>query len=468
MDIDNAFAYELVEALRDRRLEATELLEATFERADAIAPAFNPFARTLRERARRRARRADEALAQGAGGPLCGLPITIKDSHWLARFPCANGSRTLADFVPTKTSEAVRRLEAAGAVLFAKTTCPEFSLVGITDSPLYGLTRNPRHLDRTPGGSSGGAAAAVAAGLGTLALGGDGGGSIRIPAAFCGVVGFKPTHGAVPRAPCFDGWESLVSYGPLARSVVDAALMFDVLTGTEQATELAGEVGGLHLIVSPDLGFAPLDADVRHRFEETVERLGHAGAHLVFDHPHLRSSAETWSVVAYHDSARGHANADAEKELGDATRDILAFGAHFTDGDRARAEDRRRAIGAAYGRLFERAGTGLLVTPALGCEAFGHGRLWPERIGETDIGPPWADWVGLLYDANLAGMPACVLPMGLGDEGLPLALQVMGPPGADREVLAAAAAIERLLDWRHEHLDARLNNGAQTVKPPHL
>lgn len=451
--------------LRARRYSACELLDATLARVDAIAPAINPFGRELRAYARKAAKHADRLLARGEGGALCGLPITIKDSHWLKGHRCANGSRTLADFVPDATSAAVRRLEDADGVIFAKTTCPEFSMVGITDSPLYGLTRNPRNLDRTPGGSSGGAAAAIAAGLGTLSLGGDGGGSIRIPSAFCGVVGFKPTFARVPREPCFAGWESLVAYGPLARSVADARLMYEVMadepqTVSERTTD-PGSLRGLRLIVSEDLGFAPLDDDARRHFRDVVDKLGRAGAHLVFDQPHSHSSVETWAIIAYMDSVREH-RADLRKKngLGQVTRDILAFGEQFGDDDFARAQAHRRELAASYERLFARAGTTLLVTPTLGCEAFGHGRLWPERIGDTSIELPWVDWVGLLYDANLTGMPACAIPMGLGDENLPLSLQIQGQNGSDTAVLDAAQRIEYLLDSHHDRLDPRVANTA--------
>jgi Asp-tRNA(Asn)/Glu-tRNA(Gln) amidotransferase A subunit family amidase len=155
---------------------------------------------------------------------ICGLPITIKDSQFLAGYPCANGSQLLSDFVPTETCRAIELLEQEGAIIFAKTTCPEFSLTGVTHSELYGLTSNPWNVERTSGGSSGGAGVAVASGMGAFSLGGDGGGSIRIPAGFCGIVGFKPSFGAVPREPCFPSWQSIVSYGPMTRSVADARL----------------------------------------------------------------------------------------------------------------------------------------------------------------------------------------------------------------------------------------------------
>lgn len=463
MNSEHLSAIETLADLRARRYTACELLDATLARVDDIAQAINPFGRELRAYARKAAKRADRLLARGEGGALCGLPITIKDSHWLKGHGCANGSRTLADFVPDGTSAAVRRLEDAGAVIFAKTTCPEFSMVGITDSPLYGLTRNPRNLDRTPGGSSGGAAAAIAAGLGTLSLGGDGGGSIRIPAAFCGVVGFKPTFARVPREPCFAGWESLVAYGPLARSVADARLMYGVMADDQNtASEAAADPGnlrGLRIIVSEDLGFAPLDDDTRRHFRDIVDKLGRAGAHLVFDQPHSHSSVETWAVIAYMDSVREH-RADLRKKngLGQVTRDILEFGKQFDDADLARAQSRRREIAESYERLFARAGTNLLLTPTLGCEAFGHGRLWPERIGDTPIELPWVDWVGLLYDANLIGLPACAIPMALGNDNLPLSLQIQGSKGGDRAVLDAAQRIEHLLDWHHERLDPRITD----------
>lgn len=454
-------ALDLLTHLRERRLSAVELLEATIERSERIAPRFNPFALTLYDRARAKARTADEALGRGTGGLLCGLPITVKDSQWLAGVRCANGSHTLKEFVPERTCAAIERLEAEGAVIFAKTTCPEFSLVGITDSPLYGRTANPWNLARTTGGSSGGAAAAVAAGLGTLSLASDGGGSIRIPAAFCGLVGFKPSLGLVPREPSFSSWMSLVSYGPIAKSVADARLMLDAMVTEEHrhtTTYAAGEpdaladrLRGMRVVVSEDLGFAPVDADVLETFRQTIQRLEQAGAELVFDHPGLPSSVKTWSITAFYDAWQ-HAleQQHDHEELGETTRAILEFGQQFSETDYQQAQDYRHEIQAAYLALFERTGADALLTPALGCEAFGHGRLWPERIGTTTIELPWVDWVGFLYDANLTGMPACAVPIGLGDEGLPVSLQVIGPVGSDSRVLEVAEGIEALVDWRHQ------------------
>ena len=309
MDLCFASAVELSTRLRHRELSTGALLDAMIARAEQVSPTINPLAVKLYDRARRAAARADQRLAAGTAGPLCGLPLTVKDSQWLAGVPCANGASSQADFVPAESSAAVQRLEDAGAVIFAKTTCPEFSYVGVTESELYGRTSNPWNLERVSGGSSGGAAAAVAAGVGPLSLGGDGGGSIRIQAAFCGVVGFKPTHGLVPREPCYPAWKNLAVYGPLARSVADARLMLDAIAGPHHLDRHGvvalkpepdlGSLEGVRVAVSEDLGFAPVDLDVRAAFKCTVTRLRDAGAEIVADAPGLPSSVETWSTIAF-------------------------------------------------------------------------------------------------------------------------------------------------------------------------
>ena len=459
MDIGWMSAVELAGALRRRELSALDALQAMIARCEAVNPAINAIALPLYERARVAAQKADRLLARGEGGPLTGVPLTVKDSQWLAGVRCANGSRTLADFVPQETSAAVARLEEAGAVIFAKTTCPEFSYIGVTTSEFYGTTANPWDLTRTPGGSSGGAGAAVAAGLGPLSLGGDGGGSVRIPAAFCGLVGFKPSFGVVPREPCFPTWKSLVAYGPLARSVADARLMFEVMAGFHPKDRHSTEPqdheddalapGDIALVASEDLGFAPLDRDVRQTFQGALRRLEEASVRVLWDHPGLGSSVQPWATTAFADawvSDRGHLELRPET-LGEITRELLAFGSAFELDDFVAAQHAREHIHRAYLELFDRTGASVLVTPTLGCEAFGHGRRWPDRIGNTEILPPWVDWAGFLYDTNLAGFPACALPIGLGDEALPVSLQILGRRGEDRRVLAVAERLEEIIAW---------------------
>ena len=486
-------ASEQKQALERGELSAETLLESTIQQAEQTQRDINPIAVPLYGEARLAARAADRALRNKRGGPLCGLPVTVKDSQWLAGVPCANGSHSLKDFVPAQTSRAIRRLEAAGAVIFAKTTCPEFCVSGTNNSPLYGPTRNPWHLSYTPGGSSGGAAAAVASGVGSLALGSDGGGSIRIPASFCGVAGFKPSHGLVPRYPGFPTWESLVSYGPLARSVADLRLMMSALTG--DGSYLDGntvpnrgrwktprpstqpDLDKLNLVACADLGFAPVDEDVRGAFNHALERINDGGHTVRRDNPGLRSSVVTWATLATRDMwehKRGHLddNAGEEDELGIYAQEFIRFGGGFNEDAIADAQAHCRQILDAYLAMFRRNRATILLTPTMGCEAFPGHRTHPKSIGGTSIELPWLDWAGFLYDANLAGMPACSIPMGIGDEGLPLGLQLIGPPGSDRDLLKAAGIVEALLDWqpsampRHSH--APILDGARHGELPSI
>ena len=445
-------AIQQIDALKAGEITATDLLEQTIAHAEKVDPYLNPFAQKLYNRARQLASEADKKLKKGKAPPLCGLPITIKDSQFLAGYPCANGSKTLSEFVPNETSRAVELLEQAGAIIFAKTTCPEFSLTGITESDLYGLTSNPWNLERTCGGSSGGAAASVAAGLGAFSLGGDGGGSIRIPAGFCGIVGFKPSFGAIPREPCFPSWQSIISYGPMTRSVADAHLMYSVLNPDAAPFKKSQslDLTEYPLITSEDLGVAPVDDDVRQAFRAVLKKLKAVSADLIDDHPGLPSSVVTWAVTASFDAAK-HVKDKTHVAvgMGDVARGFIDFGGQFTREEFNQAQEYRHAIRDAYASLFERNDACILITPTLGCEAFPHGSIHPHQIEDTPIEMPWLDWAGFLYDANLAGLPACVIPMGIGDEGLPLSLQILGPVGSDAEVLRVAEAIEALIGWQH-------------------
>jgi Asp-tRNA(Asn)/Glu-tRNA(Gln) amidotransferase A subunit family amidase len=462
MDICEMSAVELGAALRRRDLSAIDALEAILQRADEIEDTINPFSVRLDNRARRAAQAADKALARRSRrskpGPLCGIPVSTKDSHWMAGIESTSGSLTRKGFVPTETVAPISRLEDAGAVIFARTTVPEFCYFGITESEVFGRTSNPWSLDRTAGGSSGGAAAAVAAGCGPLSLGGDGGGSIRIPAAFCGVVGFKPTFGLVPHEPSTAGWKTLVALGPLARSVADARLMLEAVAGFDRRdrhslpqVRLDGppaEPAKVRVVVSDDLGFASLDDDVRQAFRATVDRLADAGIQIVEDTPGLHTSVHIWSAIALAEAR--YAEYDEfvhhRSELGEGAAGFIQAGGDVTAGQYIKAQFARERIHRAYVDLFERAEASVLLTPTLGCEAFPHGKRHPDTIGGVPVLPD-LDWAPLLYDANLAGLPACALPIGLGNDGLPVSLQVVGQRCEDSRVLALAELIESLVGF---------------------
>jgi Asp-tRNA(Asn)/Glu-tRNA(Gln) amidotransferase A subunit family amidase len=329
----------------------------------------------------------------------------------------------------------------------------EFCYFGISEAPVFGRTNNPHDLTRTAGGSSGGAAAQVAAYAGPVALGGDGGGSIRIPAAFCGLVGFKPTFGLVPHEPSAACWKTLVSVGPLARTVADARLLLGAIAGHDRRDrnsaprpEPPPEQTGrrLRVVASEDLGFAPVDDDVRRAFRRVLTDLTRAGVDVVVDHPGLSSSAVTWATIACAE-ARWTEATEYERRanlLSAEVRDYLAFGEQISTRAYVQAQFERERIHRAYAELFTRTGADVLLTPALGGEAFAHGRRYPEAIGGVPIEHPWLDWSGFLYDANLAGLPACAVPAGIGDDRLPVSVQVVGERWRDHLVLAAAETVE--------------------------
>lgn len=444
-------ATELLPLLAAGQVAPTELLDTVLARADEITETVNPFSLRLTEAARAAAAESERRIAAGAARPHEGLPVSVKDSQWLAGYPSTVGCRAYQDFVPARTLAAVQRIVDAGAVVFAKTTTSELCYTGVSHAPGFGATANPHDLRRTAGGSSGGAAAQVAAWAGPVALGGDGGGSIRIPAAFCGVVGHKPTFGAVPHEPSGPGWKTLVAVGPITRSVADAALLLDVLAGPDphdrhSVAINAAPTGPVRVAVSEDLGFAAADDEVRAAFRAAVAVLAATGVEIVDAHPRRVSGARTWARIATAEArwAEAATYEHAPELLSPAVRDYLAFGETVTVEEYVRAQFDRDEIHAAYAEFFARTGVDALLTPTLGCVAFDAAVEHPATIGGEPVSDPWRDWAPLLYDANLAGLPACSVPIGRAD-GLPIGGQIVGPRLADRGVLRVAALLESAL-----------------------
>src|SRR5258705_1911418 len=301
-------ALDLTRLIRGKEVSPVEVMTALLARIDAVNPALNAYCTVAAEEASDLASAAEIGVLTGEElGPLHGVPVSIKDLLFTRRMRTTAGSRLLADHVPEEDAVAVERLRASGAIILGKTNTPEFGHKGVTDNPLFGPTRNPWNPALTAGGSSGGAGAAVAAGLAPLALGTDGGGSIRIPASFCGIYGLKPSFGRVPQNPGFPGWEALSHTGRMPGTVRDAALMLDAIAGPDDRDRHSlpaagrsfreaceGGIAGLSVAWSPDLGYARVDPEVADLCAAAAERFESFGGHVEVVSPYSKDPHESF------------------------------------------------------------------------------------------------------------------------------------------------------------------------------
>jgi Asp-tRNA(Asn)/Glu-tRNA(Gln) amidotransferase A subunit family amidase len=443
-----------VAAVRSGEVTAEALVTESLDRIAEHDERINAFTVVLRDQALAEARAVD-AADPALLGPLAGVPVSVKDHIWMAGQPATNGSHALRDFVPAEDAVPVARLRAAGAVIVGKTNNPEFCYRGYTDNDVFGLTRNPWAPDRTPGGSSGGAGASVAYGATPLALGTDGGGSIRIPAAFCGIVGHKPTFGLIPKMPGFRGWPSLSVDGPLTRTVRDAALALAVLAGSTPVDPLSwpvplGSLGDvdwstLRVAVSEALGWAPVEPVVRAAFRAAVDALVADGARVVEAHPSAPYPTELWNDIALPEGFASERPLLSHPGIDATTREIVEAGRAATAADYLDAQERRRTFTETWESFFET--HDVLLTPSMPLPAFGTDVTGPSHIDGIPVDPFFDDWCVLALPANLTGQPACAVPTGLSPDGLPVGLQVIGPRWSDLRVLSVAAALERARPW---------------------
>ncbi|MEK7372598.1 MAG: amidase [candidate division NC10 bacterium] len=455
-------AMELAGLIRDKQVSPVEVMDAVLARIAALNPRINAFCTVAEEEARDAALAAEGAVLSGEPlPPLHGVPVSVKDLIFTRRIRTTGGSRLFADHHPEEDAVSVERLKAAGAVIVGKTTTPEFGHKGMTDSPLCGVTRNPWNLEMTPGGSSGGAAAAVAAGLAPLALGTDGGGSIRLPASFCGIYGLKPSFGRVPSGPGFPGWETFSHTGPMTRTVRDAALMLDALAGPDDRDRhsLPADPGGSFLAAcdaglaglsvawSPDLGRARVDPEVAELCERAAVQLESLGCHVEVVMPTWDDPEEIFRVMAAAETfaAWGDRLADASRELDRTLVALLRFGRTVTAEQYLTAARRRRELWGEAQRFLAR--FDLLITPTMPVPAFAAAGLPPKQINGREISP--LGWLPFTFPFNLTGQPAATVPAGFTAAGLPVGLQIVGRRHADRTVLAASAAFEAAAPWSH-------------------
>ncbi|HWP67389.1 MAG TPA: amidase [Candidatus Limnocylindria bacterium] len=450
-------AHELARRIRSRELSAREAVRACLDRIARFDGELRAFA-CLREReALAEAEAVDAAVARGdAVGPLGGVPFGVKDEQDVAGLPTTYGSVPFRTHVPERDSTLVARLRAAGAIPLGKTNMPEFGATAFTKNLLFGVTRNPWNTARTPGGSSGGSAAAVAAGLVPFATGGDGGGSIRIPASYTGLFGLKPTFGRISRAPFwFRDWVDTICKGPLTRSVRDAALFMDAVVGYDPldpdslphpgyayAEVLESVPRGLRIAYSPTLGYARVARMVSAVVEPAVERLGQ-----VLERPieviddHLTDGGLAWAML---NSFETHAKLGPmleqhRDEWGRGFLKGLEFGAKVTAkqiGDHMRTRLRLITEVAAIFARYD-----LLVTPTLPTTAFDAKGPMPSDVDGVPFDSPIHP-VAFSYPFNLTGHPACTVPAGLASDGLPVGLQLVADRGREDLLLRVAHAWE--------------------------
>lgn len=456
-DIGYMSATEMLARFKARTLSPVEVMTALLERVAALQPVLNAFVLVDGEQAMAAARESEERWHREAPqGRLDGVPVSVKDLLLTRGWPTRRGSRTIdPDQAWTEDAPVVARLREHGAIPFGKTTTPEFGWKGLDDSPLSGSTANPWDLTRTPGGSSGGAAAQVAAGLGPLALGTDGGGSIRIPAAFCGIFGHKPSFGRVPAWPA-SPFSTVAHVGPMTRSVADAALMLTVLaepdwrdwyalppSGADYAEGLDAGLEGLRIAWSANLGYAAVDPEVAAATAEAVTAFTELGAVVEAADPGFDSPHEPfWThwLLGCRNLLRTLTPAQRDM-LDPGLRNCFEDSLDISVDQSLDAQNARVALGLAMNRFHRQ--YDLLVTPSLAVPAFPLGRLDPD--GREDRN--WLGWTPFSYPFNLTQQPAATVPCGFTAAGLPIGLQIVGPMHNDALVLRAARAFEAARPW---------------------
>lgn len=451
-------ASTMAAAIARKDVSPVEVVEAVLAQIERLNPSLNAYCTITAEAARQAARQAEQQVMRGESlGLLHGVPVSVKDTLWTAGMRTTMGSAIYADFVPTEDALIVARLKAAGAIVVGKTTTPEFAHKGLTDSPLLGVTRNPWSPAHTSGGSSGGAGAAVAAGMGPLAVGTDEGGSIRIPASFCGVVGLKSTFGLIPRVPLGVA-ELLTHLGPLARTVTDAALFLTATAGrddrdgwsitnpaTDYVAQLSTPLQRLRAAWSPTLGYAVVDPEVQRLTETAVQTLPALGWEIEQEDPEF-GNLEQMADAFRHPGLAAALGEHLSTWRGRMDPSLIALvenGQRLSAVDVAQALFQRQTLWERAHRFFQR--YDLLITPTLAIPPFAAGAPAPTEVAGHPVSR--RGWSAFTYPFNLTGQPAITVPCGWTAEGLPVGLQFVGRRLEDDLVLRAAAAFEVAAPW---------------------
>jgi aspartyl-tRNA(Asn)/glutamyl-tRNA(Gln) amidotransferase subunit A len=459
----------LAQQIRSKKLSPTEVVNAVLDRMDKLEPVLHAFCTPTPGVAREQAKKVEQAIMAGEHvGPLAGVPVGIKDLVCTAGIRTVSGSVAYRDFVPDEDDIVVERLKSAGAIIIGKTNVPEFGYSGVGHNPVFETTRNPWNIERTPGGSSAGSGAAVAAGMGPFAIGSDGGGSVRIPSSFSGIYGIKPSWGRVPlypgvkdeRYPGVSSWEGLEHIGPMSRTVADSALMLSVIASGPDSRDrytlpkpefdwlecARGDLRGLRVAYSSDWGYAKVDPEVRRVVGDAVKVFEKdLGCVVEEAHPGWADPYPAfWGLVAMESDLRG-LRALADKHAAQMTPHLLDFirrpwtAEEFTD-----AVVARKAVNNKMWRFMRK--YDLLLTPTLAVPPFGLHIQGPEKIDGHIVAP--FQWIAFTFPMNMTGQPAASIPAGFTADGLPVGLQIVGRHLDDPMVLRASAAFEAARPWR--------------------
>lgn len=454
-DLCDLEAVDLRRLIGAGEVSPVDLVESCIARIEAADPAVNAITAKAYDRARAEARAAEAAVRRGdALGPLHGLPIGVKDLSDTEGLLTAYGSPLFADNVPTADERVVAVLRQAGAIVLAKTNTPEFGAGANTRNEVFGPTRNPFDHDLTCAGSSGGSAVALACGMVPLATGSDLAGSLRTPAAYCGIVGFRPTPGLIPTETRGHGWSPLSVDGPMARTVTDAALMLSAMVGHDPRDPLSlgvdgaafraldtVDLGGLTVAFTEDLGFAPVDSRVRRSFRaarQALEPVVGRSVDFALDMNGVDEAFATLRAVGFVAAHREKVEATPDK-VGPNVSANVAAGLKLGLADVASALTvQTRVVRDADAFL---SGVDVVICPVAGHPPFPWQDWYPATIDGAVLSS-YFHWLALAYGPTLAGLPSVALPFGRDEAGLPFGLQIIGRRRGDHAVLSAARAIE--------------------------
>ena len=457
-DLCTRTAVDLASLLVRGEVSAVEVLDAHLEWIDQHNPALNAICTLDRDRARADARAADDLRRRdpdtAAVQPLLGLPTAVKDLVTTKGIRTTFGSPIFADNVPDVDALIVERIRRAGAIVIGKTNTPEFGAGSQTFNPVFGKTRNPWDPSRTCGGSSGGAAAALASGMLPIADGSDLGGSLRNPASFCGVVGFRPTPGRVPRVPPEQGWDDLAVLGPMGRTVADTALLFSVIAGPDPRDPISLarpsepfhpveplDLSGLRLAWTPNLGRYPVEREVVEICEAALPVFRDLGAEVEEAAPDLSGADSIFRTLRANLFADklGPLLADHRHQMKDTVIEEIERGLALTGPDIATAQAERTRLHCRVVDFFELYDA--LLLPTVQVLPFDVDQPYPTQIEGRRLSS-YTDWMASCYSITVTGCPAISVPCGVGPSGLPVGLQIVTPRGSDRKTLALAAALE--------------------------